>query len=236
VTKAIDDNIVFADISKSEEALWSFLLMNGYLRYDNLTENEENFSIMADLSIPNREIMALFVKDIVTKWFERPTSTAELEHIANLLTSGDLESFKNEFKKFCENSFSYYDVSGHEPEKFYHGFVLGMLTCLRDKYKIKSNRESGHGRYDVVMIPRAVDSRGIIFEFKTLDKSKNETVEKAITKAKKQIANNKYEQELRDEGVNEIAIIIAVFEGKEATIVAEIVPDFHCSGELRSPL
>jgi hypothetical protein len=229
VKKPIDDNIVFGDIQE-EEAIWSFMLMCGYLRYDNLTIEEDSLATIVDLSIPNKEIRAIFIKDIVRKWFTRPEKTAEMENIADLLVNGDIEEFKLSFADFCKNSFSFYDVKGKEPEKFYHGFVLGLLVCLKDRYRIVSNRESGAGRYDVMIIPKEVDrgqgsgdrgehrGRGVIFEFKTVDKAKRQTFESVMERAKKQIIEKNYAQELKAQGVPEIVHIIAVFEGKEVRV------------------
>jgi hypothetical protein len=226
IKKPIDDNIVFADIKK-EEALWSFMLMCGYLRYDNPLLDKTNYKTVAYLSIPNEEIMSIFVRDIIINWFSRPESTMELENLANQLVYGDIENFKTSFTEFCQSSFSYYDVSGREPEKFYHGFVLGLLACLKDKYRITSNREAGSGRYDIMLMPinpqaysltPPASGRGIIFDFKTLDTSKNQTFEKEIEKAKKQIIAKNYAQELISAGVKDIVNIIAVFEGKEVRI------------------
>jgi hypothetical protein len=252
IQKFVDDNIVFPDIKKSN-VLWSFMLMNGYLRYDNLVYLEDNIHPLADLTIPNREIYALFISDIAENWFDRTETTDELESLADLLVYGDLEVFKKEFKDFCFSSFSYYDVGGEEPELFYHAFTLGMLACLKDKYKIKSNRESGKGRYDVLMVPRGVWSspapnlpqrtqrytenmgqwtenrqqttenspRGIIIEFKTVNKKRGETFEKTIARAKKQMAEKHYVQDLKDEGVKNIVYIIAAFESKEVEMNVE---------------
>lgn len=88
------------------------------------------------------------------------------------------------FMDFVLSCFSYFDVSGDESEKFYHAFVLGMFVSLKDVYDIKSNRESGYGRYDVMMIPRDKSKRGIVFEFKKVDKFEKETIETALENAK----------------------------------------------------
>jgi hypothetical protein len=241
IKKAIDDNIVFADLKK-KETLWSFMLMCGYIRYDNLSYFDDNLATTAFLSIPNTELLSIFVNDVVN-WFKRPTKTAQLETLLNHLTHGDIEVFKKEFADFCLTSFSYHDVGGHEPEKFYHAFVLGMLVCLRDRYHIRSNRESGDGRYDVMLVPRLEAEslrlgtpsspfsqpqapslkpepsfRGIIFEFKTVDTTQRETFESAMEYAKTQLIEKKYDQELKAQGVQEIVHIIAVFQGKEVRL------------------
>jgi len=114
--------------------------------------------------------------------------------------------------------FSYFDVSGEESEKFYYAFVLGMVVSLRDKYEITSNRESGYGRYDVMMIPKDKGKRGIIFEFKKVDKFEKETIEIAMENAKKQVIEKDYESELRVRGIENIVRLAAVFEGKNMEV------------------
>ena len=99
------------------------------------------------------------------------------------MISEDLETFKTTFSDYCETTFSYFDISEKEPEKFYHGFVLGLVACLKDRYYIRSNRESGYGRYDVMLIPDDKSKKGIVFEFKAVNKKKKETFEDAIEDA-----------------------------------------------------
>jgi hypothetical protein len=220
IQKPIDDNIVYADL-KNKDNLWSFMLMSGYLRYDNPILDKTCYKTMVDLSVPNEEIMSIYIREIINNWFKRPESTDELDHLANELVYGDIEIFKKSFIEFCESSFSYHDVDGKEPEKFYHGFVLGLLVCLRDKYRITSNREAGLGRYDLMLEPNDKSQRGIIFEFKTVDTTQRQTFASVIERAKKQIIEKKYAQELISRGVKEIVNIIAAFEGKE--VMVEIV-------------
>jgi len=232
IHKVIDDNIVFANIDRDADALWSFLLHCGYLRYDNFALVEGNFE--ADLSLPNYEIYCLFKRDIVKNWFKPRAKIREaLTKLMNELTIGDVNVFRDEFIQYCENALSYYDVGGDEPENVYHMFVLGMLFCLKDSYHITSNRESGLGRYDVMLVPRrdaaccvrdssdtiyGVRNRGVIFEFKKVNKDKKETFEDAIEEAKEQIVEQRYAQELQSRGCKEIVNIAVAFAGKELRV------------------
>lgn len=134
------------------------------------------------------------------------------------MIEGDFEFFSRTFQDFAFNSFSYFDVSGKEPEQFYHAFVLGMLVILKDRYQITSNRESGYGRYDVVMTPRDRAKRGIIIEFKRVDHVKNETLELAADRALEQIKTHGYTQTLRDQGVKQIVLLGIAFDGKQALV------------------
>jgi len=216
IAKTIEDNIVYADVDTSEEALWSFLLMSGYLRFDNLVFDENGYR--ADLRIPNKEVRYLFKNEIIRKWFSSISTHRNLTVILDNLIRGDLEIFKYSFIEFCQSSFSYFDVGGDEPEKFYHAFVLGLIVSLRDQYIIKSNRESGYGKYDVMLIPKNANGRGIIFEFKKVNKFKNEDIEAGLEAAKQQIISKKYADELKASGVTDIVNIAAVFDKKAVDV------------------
>jgi len=220
IQKRISDNIVFNDIDKDDDALWSFMVHSGYLRYDHLSLNGNAVYKTADLSIPNREILGLFQEEIIKKWFTPPTKTKELTKLMNDLISGDVMVFKDSFIDYCQNALSYYDVGTAEPENVYHMFTLGMLFCLKDKYHVISNRESGLGRCDVMLVPRESSGfgRGVIFEFKRVNKDKRETFEDAIESAKEQIVERCYSQELQSRGCKEIVNIVVAFAGKDVRV------------------
>jgi len=220
VQKTINDNIVFADLGKDPSALWSFLLHCGYLRYDNMFMDSKDKFIKADLSIPNSEISSIFIHSIVKNWFEFPQKTPDLMAFINNLIIGDVEVFRQEFIQFCHGSLSYFDVGGDEPESAYHMLVLGMISCLQGRYHIVSNRETGLGRSDVMIIPleNPKASRGVIIEFKKVDKTKNETLDKAIEKAKRQIEDKKYIWELQAHRCKEIVCIAVAFDGKDVRV------------------
>jgi len=220
VQKQIDDNIVFAEIDNNPDALWSFLLHCGYLRYDNMVQGSNAMVKIADLSIPNYEVAGVFIEKIVKKWFTPPEKTPELMAFINNLIIGDVEVFRQEFIQFCHGSLSYFDVGGDEPESAYHMLVLGMISCLQERYHIVSNREAGFGRSDVMIIPieNPQTSRGVIIEFKKVDKTKNETFDKALEKAKRQIEDKKYIWELQAHRCKEIVSIAVAFEGKDVRV------------------
>ncbi len=215
LNKRVDDNIVYGEINE-ENTLWSFLLMSGYLKYENL--KVVNRIAYADLRIPNEEVIYLYENQIIENWFQKSRAKHGLERVLKNLTSGDIDEFRYMFMEFSMSSFSYFDVSGEEPESFYHAFVLGMMVGLRDEYIIKSNKDSGMGRYDILLIPRDKSRRGIIFEFKKVNKFEKESMETAMEKAKKQIIDRKYESELKETGIKEIVRLAAVFEGKNVEI------------------
>jgi len=214
--KAIDDSIIYSEVDKSDDALWSFLLMCGYLRFDNIEYTDEN--CVADIRIPNKEVFYLFRTEIVRSWFSTLSTSSSLNRILTNLTTGDINEFRYYFIDFCQNAFSYFDVGGDNPEKFYHGFVLGLIASLRDSYTIQSNRESGFGRYDIMLIPHDISMRGIIFEFKKINRLAKENPDTAMENAKKQLVEKDYAAQLRQRGVETIVHIAAVFEKKQVWV------------------
>ena len=140
------------------------------------------------------------------------------EMLSNLIV-GDIENFGYIFEEFVINNISYFDVSGKEPEKVYHAFVLGMLISLSNTHEVKSNKESGYGRYDVMIIPKDNSKLGIIMEFKKIDDFMKDTTSEAAIKALKQIEDRKYETELIKDGIKKILKLAIVFKGKEVCVV-----------------
>jgi len=216
VKKVIDDNIVMGEIEGSSESVWSFLLMTGYLK----AVRKENIDgiLRCTLEIPNKEVYIYF-KNMILKWFDDSLSMLKYKNMLNALISGDIENFGYIFKRFVLNNLSYFDVSGKEPEKVYHAFVLGMLVSLSDNYEVKSNKESGFGRYDVMIIPKDVLKFGIIIEFKKIDELSKESVEEAAKNALKQIKEKKYESELLEREINNIIKLAIVFKNKDVEII-----------------
>lgn len=222
VTKVINENVVFNELEKNTAMIWNFLLFTGYLTYKNYRQ-EKNVWI-ADLIIPNEEMFSLF-QTIITDWFSESVVGPAYRKMLIALIAGDVVTFSDYFTSIVIKSFSAFDPStpnneDPEPEKFYHAFVLGLLVSLSETHAVKSNRESGFGRYDVMLIPLDLKKRGIVIEFKKVAHSKHETLEIAAQKAIEQIEEKKYETELRQMGVNTITKIGIAFDGKK-TLVKE---------------
>jgi hypothetical protein len=133
----------------------------------------------------------------------------------NSLVTGDIKIFGKLLKQFVLKSISYFDVGGYEGEKVYHAFVLGMLISLNDTHEVLSNRESGYGRYDVMIIPKDISRLGIIIEFKKLDPDDEETLEETAEEALKQIAEKKYSNTLEHRGIKNIKELAIVFKRKK---------------------
>jgi hypothetical protein len=214
IEKKINENIVMEDIDTSSENIWSFLLFTGYLKAEEI--NNIDGDIIVKMSIPNKEVHVLF-KDIVIGWFSNVNANENLGDMLKALIKGDIETFDIMFSKTIEKTLSYFDLNG-ESERFYHAFVLGMLVALEETHYIRSNRESGYGRYDVMVIPKDKNQLGLIIEFKKVNKRRNETLEEAVKKALDQIENKKYNIEMKEIGIDKILELAIAFDGKEVLI------------------
>ncbi len=217
VRKRLNENIVFRDLEQDEDAVWNFLLFSGYLAYKDKALEDKHF--YADMRVPNTEV-ASFYEDAILTWFKPPTAARSLQlpALLDLLLRCDFESFTKAFVHFCLATFSYFDVQGKQPERFYHAFVLGMLVQLQNTHTVKSNRESGYGRYDVCLIPHDQNQAGFVFEFKSVDELDNLTLEQACEVALQQIEKKQYVAELHALGIETVYPIAIAFEGKRALV------------------
>lgn len=216
VTKVLQENIVMTDLDANDEALWNFLLFCGYLTFEN--NRLEGRSRIAELSVPNEEVMEVYETSF-KKWFESSVNKGEFQQMLDYLVEGRLENFKKIFERFSFSTLSYFDVQGDKPELFYHALVLGMLASLSQTHEVRSNRESGYGRYDVMFIPKNRTKPGIVLEFKAVDSYEKETLELAARHALEQIENNKYEAELRALGLQKILKLGIAFKGKKSLVL-----------------
>jgi hypothetical protein len=213
VEKKIEEDFIFTDLEEKPNAVWALLLYSGYLTIDSISQG--NF---CRLRIPNIEVKELY-KSTILEWFERSLNEHKYRMLLASLIAGDVDTFSQLFQEFVLSSASIFDLSGTEPEKIYHSFVLGMLVGLKDKYEVKSNRESGLGRYDVMLIPKNKHSLGIIMEFKKVGPFKKIDLKTAANSALQQIEDKKYAQELIDRGVERILYLAIVLEGKNVLIL-----------------
>lgn len=212
VEKEIYEHIIYSEIENDSNTLWTFLLFSGYLTYTS--KKQENLRNIYGLQIPNLEVTYLF-QSIIRDWFSHSINNDNYKLMLKSLLKADMETFEEILSEFVYKSFSFFDVGGESPEKVYHSFILGLLISLSNTYELKSNKESGLGRYDVMLIPKDKNKKGFIFEFKKTNKRKNETLEKAANMALEQIIKMDYRQELTDRGVNDILEIGIAFAGKE---------------------
>lgn len=217
IEKAIDDNIILKEITLRDDLLWSFLLMGGYLKQTAKRRDDVSGKIYYKLSIPNKEVRATYTR-IVDNYFSTKIENKKLEIMLRALIDGDVRLFEKMLRKVVLAVFSYHDF-GDEPEKVYHALVAGLLIWISNTHEIKSNRESGYGRYDIMILPLTdIRQTGYVIEFKTVDKEDNETVDTAVEAALAQIEEKKYETELIERGIRNIKKLAVVFSGKDVHV------------------
>ena len=200
----IDEQIVFNQLEQDESAIWSLLLASGYLKVEKYTmppETEENEYY---LKLTNNEVKRMF-KTMIKGWFRNPD--AHYNDFIKALLLDDKKAMNRYMNEIALNTFSYFDTGNRpskrmEPERFYHGFVLGLMVDLADRYTITSNRESGFGRYDVMLKPMNEKDPAIIIEFKVFDEEEEETLSDTVQTALQQIENMNYAAGLLAEGIS----------------------------------
>ena len=202
IIKGVEDN---------EDNIWGLMLGTGYLKVTDVVDQELQ---IYRVKTPNYEINLLF-KQIVNEWFRNKVPGNDLRLILNDLVTLKLDEFKKKFKVLVEEMFSFMDVGKNTAENFYHAFVLGMLVGLKDSYYVNSNRESGYGRYDIMLEPKDKNGNSFIMEFKVLKNGEEKTLKETIENAKKQIEEKKYEESLKERGFKNITKMVYAFNGKE---------------------
>ena len=220
----IDEQIVFNQLDGDTDAVWSLLLATGYLKILEVEVVGEDKTQLYTLTLTNREVTIMF-KNMVRGWFAGDTESIYNEFIRAML-SDNVRKMNTFMNKVALQTFSSFDSGNHpseetQPERFYHGFVLGMVVNLADRYKVRSNRESGYGRYDVLIEPLDRTEKAFIFEFKVLDADDEEkTLEDTLANARRQIDEKNYEAELIAEGFapGQIRKYGFAFRGKECLI------------------
>ncbi len=216
IEKIIDENIILKNIAHREDLLWSFLLMGGYLKQTAKRRHAASGKFFYTLSIPNEEVKTTYTA-VIDNYFAAKINKNKLEIMLKALITGDIKLFEKMLKMIVLAVFSYHDFA-NEPEKVYHALVAGLLIWITDSHEIKSNRESGYGRYDIVIIPKDPTQTGYVIEFKSVDQDEDETVESAIKAALAQIEEKKYETELVARGIKYIKKLAIVFSGKEVSV------------------
>ena len=202
---------VIVGIENNEDNIWGLMLGTGYLKVVEVVDLVDG---IYKVKIPNFEIKTLFY-DIVRNWFKDKVVGNDLRSILKDLVTLNLSEFEKKFRVLVREMFSYMDVGENTAENFYHAFVLGMLVGLRDTYYVNSNRESGFGRYDIMLEPQDKNGNSFIMEFKVADDFEESTIEEVIANAKKQIEEKGYESNLQERGFTNITKMVFAFKGKE---------------------
>ncbi len=216
IEKAINENIVLKEVAQHEDFLWGFLLMGGYLKQTDERWNPAFGKFYYTLSIPNEEVKVSY-SGIIDRYFSTKIENEKLETMLKALIDGNIFLFEKMLKQVVLAVFSYHDFGG-EPEKVYHALVAGLLIWITNTHEVRSNRESGYGRYDIMIIPKDLSLTGYIIEFKSVNMDENETVATALEAALAQIKAKKYETELKERGLTRIKKLAIAFLGKEVFV------------------
>ncbi|MDE7206126.1 MAG: ATP-binding protein [Lachnospiraceae bacterium] len=225
ITASIDEQIVYDQLNGNQNATWSLLLASGYLKVlqvDNTAMLQGLGRIKYELTLTNMEVRLMF-ENMISSWFAGRSEDDYNDFIKALLT-GDIKQMNIYMNRVALETISYFDSanapSGQEPERFYHGFVLGLLVDLRERYIVTSNRESGYGRYDIMLEPRNMEDVAIIMEFKVYDADDEKTMQDTVQAALCQIQEKKYAQTLITKGIpqNHIRSYGFAFQGKKVFI------------------
>lgn len=209
VSTYIDTNVVYPEIHRNPYMVYSFLLMTGYLRV-SVSYPQEDGNFMCDVAIPNREIAYVYKKEILDKNKQQSIAIS----INQAIFLQDTKRLQKLLEDFMIQTISGFDGAS---EAFYHGMMLGLCAILSTNYRIHSNRESGFGRFDIMLEPVSSHIPGFIFEFK-YTKDKNENLDILAEEALKQIRDKKYATELYAADVQDVVNIGIAFRGKEAAV------------------
>lgn len=209
ITTYVDTSVIYPEIQNAPHSIYSFLLIAGYLRVSTIyPQHDGNF--MCDVAIPNKEIAFVYEKEVLNKTNQSGVAAS----IQQAIFSGDAAKLQTLLENFMLHSISSLDGAN---EGFYHGMVLGLCAVLSNRYHVISNRESGLGRFDVMLQPRVKSMPGFIFEFK-FTKDEKADLNALADEALKQIDDKKYDTELFDSDIWEIVKIGIAFRGKQAVV------------------
>ncbi len=224
----IDEQIIYDELPERESAIWSLFLASGYLKVDQTEFQERTGRTFYLLSLTNREVRIMF-ENMVRGWFSDYDSN--YNDFVKALLENDVKAMNVYMDRVALSTFSFFDTGkkpsvGNEPERFYHGFVLGLIVELEERYVVTSNRESGFGRYDVVLEPLNEQDDAFILEFKVQDQDTEGSLSDTVTAALNQIEERQYETVLRAKGIpkGRIRKYGFAFRGKQVLI--------GCAGEI----
>lgn len=218
VIARIDQNVVYRSLLDDPVNICSLLLVAGYLKTPK-KELQADGSYLCEVSIPNREIAAVYKSEILSHLLQIGAITRTTANkIAESLYANDLKKLQNAIAEYMDKSISFYDAGA---EGFYHGLVLGLIALMDNQYKIKSNRESGDGRYDISLMPREQRYPGIIMELKWKSNLNADALETLAADALAQIDEKRYDSEMMEEGIKNILKLGIAFSGKKVKIKAE---------------
>ncbi len=208
----INEQMAFINLEINESMVWTLLLMCGYLKA-TLIENIEDNSLY-QLQIPNKEVKLLY-NTLIAEWLSGVNNSTVFSTFLSNLLNGNLTDFENDLQNILLQTFSVHDIKGKNAEKFYHGFMLGLISGIdRNHYKIDSNKESGLGRYDIMLIPNDINKFGVILEIKHVDGNGTKNLKKVANEALQQIDEKQYGTALLHHNIKNAIKIGIAFSGK----------------------
>ena len=218
VIAKIDQNVVYRELSEDPGNIYSLLLVAGYLKIEK-KELQPDGSYLCEVSIPNREITAVYKSEILSHLMQIGAITRTTANkIAETLYVGDSVKLQMAIAEYMDKSISFYDGGS---EGFYHGLLLGLIALMDNQYNIKSNRESGDGRYDICLFPKNPKYPGIIMEFKWSCNIDKETLIQLADEALNQIEKKRYDLEMKELGITNILKLGIAFSGKRLEVRAK---------------
>lgn len=217
VIARIDQNVVYRSLAEDPANIYSLLLVAGYLKTPK-KELQADGAYLCEVSIPNREIASVYKSEILSHLMQIGAITRTTANmVAESLYANDIRKLQKAISEYMDKSISFYDAGA---EGFYHGLTLGLIALLDNQYRIKSNRESGDGRYDISLIPREKKYPGIIMELKWKSGLEEAELEELAKEALSQIDEKRYDLELKEEGIENIIKLGIAFSGKKVVIKA----------------
>ena len=215
VIARIDQNVVYRSLTEDPANIYSLLLVAGYLKAPR-KELQADGSYLCEVSIPNKEIAAVYKNEILSHLLQIGAITrTTANRIAESLYANDFDKLQKAISEYIDKSVSFYDAGA---EGFYHGLVLGLIALMDNQYRIKSNRESGDGRYDICMFPRECKYPGIIMELKWQSGLGEEKLEHLAEDALIQIEEKHYDSEMHENGTEHILKLGIAFSGKKVVV------------------
>jgi len=214
ISTFVDTDVIYPEIHRNPSSVYSFLLVTGYLKCSDILLREDGHNACS-LSIPNREIGNVYTREIIERFSDVGAESIAIE-IQNAILLQDIGKLSESIKKYLMQTISVYDGSG---EDFYHGLMLGLCAILSNRYTVRSNRESGYGRFDIQLMPLKPELPGFIFELKA-SKDPSESLDELAETALKQIREKAYATEMYYAGMKEVIQIGIAFRGKRIAIIS----------------
>ena len=220
VVRSILDDTPLRMLTGSARELWSLLLASGYATCDAVVHPQDGGSPQAHLRLPNTEVTSLY-KSLIEGWFSQEPRQQQTAQMVRALLCEHVDDFTQQLQQFVHTSMSYFDVSEQDPERVYQAFALGLLLQLEQHYRLRSEREAGHGRADLLLLPKQPHKPGIILEFKRARNTDDKHLQHTAQTALQQIKDKNYAAEFADQHCSVVLAIGIAFAGKQLATAYE---------------